>query len=289
MTKLILSEMENKQLAITSYSLSPDFEEFTHELRKRLESQPAKTVYNEIASKAAKKDVYHVPIDIVEGTLDNEFTPVGWQTCNFNYMSMGSVTMMVRDYQTNQMKEVTKAMFGATIELKFRDQSYIEPVWISRMGASSAYVSAYQGTTFLSKLKAECVKNAAKSIGKIFGRSLNRGEHIDTSFENEIIERTVEKIQSIHDLSELINYVKTIQVSQYVMDSITDVYSAKWIQLFRVIVETNEATINSRESLVDFQLLVARDYGDQAKQVLKTDAECLAIMTRLATKYPKNK
>lgn len=30
------------------------------------------------------------------------------------------------------------------------------------------------------KLKAECLKNAAKTLGKVFGRDLNRREKVDT-------------------------------------------------------------------------------------------------------------
>lgn len=123
-----------------------------------------------IRNKFANNSLF-LPISFVEMQLDEAFFGM-WQTENF-------ITKLVANEMVGQ------------IDLKI-----FHPVakqWITRTGAASVQIQQAAGTAIdqigehkikntlvkdYPHLKAECVKNAAKSIGKLFGRDLNR-EHVD--------------------------------------------------------------------------------------------------------------
>lgn len=108
-----------------------------------------------------------LPISFVEMTLDEIFLGQ-WDTKNFNYQQVfneviGSLELIVVNPVTGretirtggasvvitQDKDATIADFNSTKKKNALDLSF-------------------------PKLKAECVKNAAQSLGKIFGRDINR-------------------------------------------------------------------------------------------------------------------
>lgn len=128
-----------------------------------LNRQPPKS---EIQVNAMAGNSNYLPISFIEMQLDELFFGI-WSTDKFQYSQVGN------------------EMVGS-IELKV-----FHPVakeWITRTGAAGVMIQFKKGsdvTDYNQKiantlvkdfphLKAECLKNAARSLGKIFGRDLNR-------------------------------------------------------------------------------------------------------------------
>jgi len=131
--------------------------------QKRLNVNPKS---NEIKENPYANKAKYLPISFVEMTLDEMFFGL-WQTRNFSHSI------------------VINEIIG-TLEL-----GVYHPVlkdWIWRTGAGSTPIQMQKGSgiTEVDKkihntlvkdfphLKAECLKNAARSLGKMFGRDLNR-------------------------------------------------------------------------------------------------------------------
>ena len=125
-----------------------------------LNDVPKKIKTNQLA-RGAK----YVPIGEVEKTLDELYLGL-WSTENFNY-------------------QVVANEIVGSIDVKVFHP--ITQTWITRTGAAAVQIMVAAGTaaemknkiknaleTGFPKLKAECVKNAARSLGVIFGRNLNR-------------------------------------------------------------------------------------------------------------------
>jgi len=143
----------------------------------------------------------YLPINLIERKLD-EFTYGLWQTSNF------------------QSQVVANEIIG-TIELR-----YYHPVakeWITRVGCASVMVQTAKDKpaivenkikNTLSKdfphLKAECIKNAAKSIGPAFGRNLNRDDDGDFETLLEKEEKQVEQTTEQQIKSDLLKKAITI-------------------------------------------------------------------------------
>lgn len=121
-------------------------------------------------NKAANNSKY-IPISVVENQLDEIFFGA-WEIKDFHY-------------------QVVANEIVGSLQLRFFHPIY--KTWIERTGCAAVQIqmkSAQKGgdgditnvrnkiTNTLEKdfphLKAECVKNAARSIGKVFGRDLNR-------------------------------------------------------------------------------------------------------------------
>ncbi len=113
-----------------------------------------------------------LPISMVETQLDETFFGL-WQTENF------------------KTKLIANEIVG---EIDLKVFHPVTKQWISRTGAAAVQVQQKANTEIdtigqnkikntlvkdYPHLKAECVKNAAKSIGKSFGRDLNRKD-VDT-------------------------------------------------------------------------------------------------------------
>ena len=151
-----------KQLSIPNGSVyNHDAERFT----ARLNSDPEET---RVKRNPHAGNSMYLPITDVEMTLDRMFQGL-WQTRNF----------------TQQV--VANEIIGH-IEL-----GVFHPVlrdWIWRTGAASVMIQQSKGSDITDigakikntlvkdfpHLKTECVKNAARSLGKIFGRDLNRND-----------------------------------------------------------------------------------------------------------------
>ena len=121
---------------------------------------------SEIKKNTQANNVDFIPISFIETTLDELFLGQ-WSTEDFHYSVIANEIV-------------------GHLTLKF-----IHPIsgqWISRVGvgavpirmAAGAAVDEFQKkikTALMADLphmKAECLKNAAKGIGKVFGRDLNR-------------------------------------------------------------------------------------------------------------------
>lgn len=128
---------------------------------------PANIKINKFANNAE-----FLPISMVETQLDETFFGL-WQTENF------------------RTKLIANEIVGE-IELKVFHP--ITKQWLTRTGAAAVQIQQLKDTSIATigenkikntlvkdypHLKAECVKNAAKSIGKSFGRDLNRKD-VDT-------------------------------------------------------------------------------------------------------------
>lgn len=118
-----------------------------------------------------RKDNYskteYIPISILEMNLDAIFGPLNWKTSDFKLISLGA--------NPNKPEQIYVA---ATITLSVMNENYGSPVWVTREGAASGYCSHGVIATFAAKMKAEAFKNAVKTIGKVFGRDLNR-KHVE--------------------------------------------------------------------------------------------------------------
>jgi hypothetical protein len=108
----------------------------------------------------------YLPISYMEMKLDELYFGL-WETVGFQY-------------------HLTTSEVAGRVELRVFHP--IAKVWITRAGVASAPLQEHNGATgnvkakydptplekALPHLKAECIKNAARSLGKIFGRDLNR-------------------------------------------------------------------------------------------------------------------
>ena len=106
----------------------------------------------------------YIPISFLEMSLDEIFLGL-WKTKNFH-------------------AEVVANELVGTIDLYVFHP--VAQVWLTRTGAAGVVVRSYEKTIDLSKkitntltldyphLKAECFRNACLSLGKLFGRDLNR-------------------------------------------------------------------------------------------------------------------
>lgn len=135
------------------------------DFQKLLNSSPD---VKEVKTNKLANNSKFLPIGVIERTLDEIFSGI-WQVKDFKYQIVvnelvGSLELWVYHPLINQ--------------------------WISRVGCASVPITVKSGTDFtevrnkyinacvtvMPHLKAECVKNAAKSLGVLFGRSLNRDD-----------------------------------------------------------------------------------------------------------------
>lgn len=107
-----------------------------------------------------------LPIGIVEKTLDEIYSGL-WNAKNFKYIVV--VNELVGDLELSVFHPVIQE-------------------WITRPGVAGIPIMTKKGTDFTDiknkyinacvtvapHLKAECIKNGAKSFGEVFGRNLNR-------------------------------------------------------------------------------------------------------------------
>jgi hypothetical protein len=142
-------------------------------LQKLLNQYPSDT---EVQVNKMAKNAKYIPIAVIERLLDELYSGL-WQTDNFR-------------------TEVIANEVVGSIDLKVYHP--VAKMWITRTGAASAMILTSAGkpvtlenkitntlVTSYPKLKAECIKNAAKSLGVRFGRALNRGELEEFSYLSE--------------------------------------------------------------------------------------------------------
>lgn len=131
--------------------------------QKALNTPPNAKEVRENAHNAMAK---YLPISFVEMTLDEMFFGL-WETTDFRWQVMGN--------------EVVGS-------LTLRVFHPVEKIWLSRTGAAAAMIRQAKGAKITDidaklhnalgmdfpHLKADCLTNAARSLGKMFGRDLNR-------------------------------------------------------------------------------------------------------------------
>lgn len=150
-----------------------------------------------------------LPISFVEMALDELFFGM-WQTKNFN------------------TKQVLNEFVG---EIELSVKHPITGEWITRIGAASIVITQDADTKvsdFLQfkkknaldlaypKLKAESVKNAAISLGKFFGRDLNR--KLADEY-NPLIQAPKDEPHTVENIKSLVE-LKASKISDSDMDSI---------------------------------------------------------------------
>lgn len=148
--------------------------------QKFLNAHPDK---HEIKTNSIANNAQYISIATIERKLDELYSGL-WQTDNFRW------------------SVVANEIVGA-IDLKVFHP--IAKCWITRTGAASALIQTAKDkpATVENKikntlvkdmphLKAECLKNAAKSLGTVFGRNLNRGQEDDFMYLSETVREVVD-------------------------------------------------------------------------------------------------
>ena len=156
----------------------------------------------------------YLPINLIERKLD-EFYSGLWQTKNF------------------QTEVIANEIAGSIELLVFNP---LAKEWITRTGTGAVMIQTSKGqpATVENKikntlvkdyphLKAECIKNAAKSLGVIFGRNLNRDD--DNNFESlaEKVENKAEREQLLNEAYIIIDNDASIQNKDYIKMQISKV------------------------------------------------------------------
>lgn len=182
--------MSNLTTQDAALILDATFYESFPEFQATLSAPPKQTLKNKFAGNAE-----YVPISLIEADLDNVFGAACWKMKDFQLVPLGAST-----------KKEDQIYVAATLELEV-----LHPItrqWITRAGAASGYVSHNTITTFATRLKANALKNASKSLGKVFGRDLNRDdeetettESVNDWLENEGILDMINAASSLDELS----------------------------------------------------------------------------------------
>lgn len=160
---MTMNEITNYAGQILPYENEEIFNQNLIHFSQKLNNAPESDVIQ--INKMANNSKY-IPISFVEGFLDDIFRGL-WSTESF------------------QSQVVANEIIGQ-IDLKFFHP--VARTWITRTGVASVMIQQSKGasiTDISSKikntlvkdyphLKNECIKNASRSIGKLFGRDLNR-------------------------------------------------------------------------------------------------------------------
>lgn len=183
----------------------------------RVNEDPPKTHLK--TNKLVKSKPLYLPIGRVEQYLDYYFGTL-WQVKNFKYQIV--VNEIIGDIELHVKHPITGE-------------------WIVRAGTGAVMIQQYKGADVtdigqkikntLSKdmghLKAECVKNAAKSLGKVFGRDLNR------DFED-MIEETIDQAELIALLSTAETRDELIKLWRGISEVMKSDYEVKYEYLKRM-------------------------------------------------------
>lgn len=143
-------------------------EQIANDLQRHIGNLNQKPLSIDVKTNKMANDSKYLSIGTIESQLDYEYNGL-WTTENFRW------------------QVVANEIIGS-IDLKVFNP--VVKAWITRTGCGSAMIqqrkdsditdiSAKVKNTLVKDfphLKAECIKNAAKSLGDKFGRSLNRGE-----------------------------------------------------------------------------------------------------------------
>ena len=155
-----------------------------------------------------------IPIGIVEKTLDEIYSGL-WKAKNFKYMIV--VNELVGDLELEIFHPVIQE-------------------WITRPGSAAVPITMKKGSdvikvenkyinacvTVAPHLKAECIKNAAKSLGSVFGRNLNRDKDDYVSYTS-LSERLISDEQYL-DIEEKLAICTTKEDANLLFDNYSGTY-----------------------------------------------------------------
>lgn len=162
-----MSNIQKKQQAVSVTELYKSIESFQAELNK----QPAK---GDIKSqKLGGKEVGYLPIGLIEKYLDEMFSGL-WSIENVNY-------------------QVVINSIAVSLDLKVFNP--VSQIWITRSGVGAVKIQLNKDAKSLDveQIKADAIqkglpsakafalKNAAQSLGELFGRNINRDD-IDSEY-----------------------------------------------------------------------------------------------------------
>lgn len=154
-----------------------------------------------------------IPIGVIEKTLDEIYSGL-WKAEKFKYITV--VNELVGDLELSTFHPVIQE-------------------WITRPGAAAIPVTTKKGEDFtdiknkyinacvtvIGHLKAECIKNAAKSFGEVFGRNLNRED--DYASYTSLSERLISDEQYL-DIEEKLAICATKEEAHLLFDNYSGTY-----------------------------------------------------------------
>jgi hypothetical protein len=191
----LTKQNQEQGLSIPSLPGLPSFQSFD-ELSAVLSAEPNPEKIEKLKFKGNSEALV---ISEVEATLDSIFGAMNWQTSNFSLQMIGG-----------SAEKGGQAYYYATITL-----SVLHPllrVWITRDGSHSGYVEHKTIPTFAAAAKSLALKNAAKTLGEVFGRDLNRkitSDILDQNTEDYMVGSglldTIMNAESKHELIEIRN------------------------------------------------------------------------------------
>lgn len=180
------------------------YEKWTDELTKFTNALKALPAQTDVRVNAQANDSKYIPIGSIEEKLDYYFFGL-WNTTDFHY------SVIVNEVVCHLQLEVLHPQTG---------------FWIKRVGVAGTQIQLKKGsdvTDVSAKIantlgkdfphaKAEAIKNAAKSLGNIFGRNLNRGPQ-DAALDIVTVEDAEIRITSMETQAELAAYFKSLPVT----------------------------------------------------------------------------
>jgi len=142
----------------------------------------------------------YVNISSIEKQLDILFTPFGWETIDFKWTTV-----------------VNEVVGSLTLRVKNPDNGE----WVSRTGAGSVMIQMRKDSNVLDvqskianamekmmpKLKADCTRNAAKSLGNVMGRNVGRKDSDVETFS----QMEAEKLQKFEEETKGIVSIEALQ------------------------------------------------------------------------------
>ena len=162
----------------------PDVVQKLDEFVSKLSAEP---IPSEVKINKFANNAKYMHISAVESKLDYVFHGL-WKVTNFEY------------------SVVANEIIGS---LQLHVFHPVAGVWIERTGAASTVIQCKAGTSIgienkitntltkdFPKLKTECIRNAAKSLGRVFGRNLNR-EFEDGLQDMDFVETALSSIEEV--------------------------------------------------------------------------------------------
>lgn len=168
-----------------------------------LQNQPLET---EKQTNPWAENAVYIPIETIEAKLDLYF-PLSWQTSNFNWQVIANEIVGSLDLT------IYNPVLGAWITRTGAGAAQIQQVSKKKGGSGDPTAINEKLQSTLTKdfphLKAECLKNAAKSLGQTFGRDLNRSSASEPVQEQDI-NQALEGVNNCTTKKELLDYVKSL-------------------------------------------------------------------------------
>ena len=190
-----------------------EFKENLYDFMKELNEKPRE---DEVRQNPMANNSFYIPIQIIEDKL-NKFFPMMWQTKNFKYHR--EINEIVGDLELEIFIPhlgtwITRSGTGA-VQIQLRSDRNDKNEKIPN-DLSDPNILGRKIINTLQKdlphLKAECIKNAAKSLGRQFGSDLNRKTEDGFLNPNEMEspENVHQEMENINDLKGLMEYYRSL-------------------------------------------------------------------------------